>query len=375
MTDILFVDDNQRILEMLKRRFEKLGYQVSTANSAEEAEQIIEQKAIGIICLDYMMPDQSGFDFIQEFSQKDRIPVIMMTAHSSMNLAIEFMKAGGADFIEKPIDIEVLHIKIKRALNSFQKVNEARDAREQTEQKLRKSNKKLKKKHKDLESLYEELDQFTSSVSHELRGPLRQIGILSQLLERKGSGVLEEEEKEMLASIKDSAIRLTHLVNELLSFSKMAQDEMQLEEIDTLEMVRAIVNEVLDAHPEQKHEVHIGDLPKIEADPVLIRQVFTNLIDNALKYSSKEELSEIEIGNQKGEEEEIFYVKDNGVGFDPDMVDELYKGFRRLHDPEDFDGTGIGLVNVKRIVQRHHGKVWAESKENEGATFYFSLPH
>ncbi|MDW3649740.1 MAG: response regulator [Bacteroidia bacterium] len=375
MAHILFVDDNPRILEMLRRRFEKMDHQVSSANNAEIAENILKKELIDIICLDYMMPDQSGFDFIQDFHQKDRIPVIMMTAHSSMNLAIEFMKAGGADFIEKPIDVEVLHIKINRALHSFQQIRDAQDARDHSEQELRKSNQKLQKRHKELENLYEELDQFTSSVSHELRGPLRQIGMLSQLLEKKGAKCLDNNEKVMLGSIKDSAIRLTHLVNELLSFSKMSQDDMQVKEINTLEMVRTVVNEVLEAHPEQKHEVEIGELPLIEADPVLIRQVFINLIDNALKYSSKKDFSQIEIGCKRGEEEEIFYVKDNGVGFDPKMVDELYKGFRRLHDPDDFDGTGIGLVNVKRIIQRHHGKVWAESKENEGATFYFSLPH
>jgi len=377
MDTLLFIDDNKKILQMLSRRFGKLDYQVLVAASANEGRNMLTKQQIDLICLDHMMPDISGYDFFQEFSKDKSTPVIMMTAHSSLNLAIEFMKMGGADFIEKPIDIDIFHLKIQKAIAQHRALQEQIKARKDLEHMLLVSNQELRTKSTNLEILYADLEEFTAYASHELRSPVRQIRMLSQVIQKKASDRLSEEDQKMLTRIEDSTSTMNELIQGLLNLAKMSKAELILEPVDTSMTVREVVNSVLEEVSENsdKFTFEFKELPQVNADPVLLGQVFKNLISNAIKYSSKEAHPYIKIASRNLEIETVFFVQDNGVGFDPKQNDTLFKGFRRLHDPEDYPGLGIGLKLVKRIVQKHGGKVSAKGEKDKGATFSFTIPN
>src|SRR5690606_9635010 len=211
------------------------------------------------------------------------------------------------------------------------------------------------------------------SVSHDLRAPLRHIVGFIGLLESHIEDKLDEEARKYLNTISKAARNMRLLIDDLLSFSKMGRAEMMQTDIDLEPLLQEVIR---DAQPESERKIHweIAPLPRVKADPSLIRQVLVNLVTNAIKYTRPRELAKIEIGAQGTKDETIIYVRDNGVGFDMKYADKLFGVFQRLHRAEDFEGTGIGLANVRRVISRHNGRTWAESKPDEGSTFYFSLP-
>jgi len=217
-----------------------------------------------------------------------------------------------------------------------------------------------------------ELEAFTYSVSHDLRAPLRGIIGFTAILEEEYASKLDDEARRITSVIKNNTLKMGHLVDDLLAFSRMGKQELMKTDIDTKEMVNEIVNEL--TQEGNKIGWNILTLPFVQADANTIRQVWINLISNAIKYSSTKEESRIEIGSYPQDGHIVFYVKDNGVGFDEEYKHKLFKVFQRLHDAEEFEGTGVGLAIVEKIVSRHGGKAWAEGKENEGACFSFSLP-
>jgi light-regulated signal transduction histidine kinase (bacteriophytochrome) len=230
-----------------------------------------------------------------------------------------------------------------------------------------------KKTEKQLEFANKELESFSYSVSHDLRAPLRsQIGYC-KILEEDYMEKLDENGKRVLDIVQRNALKMNELIENLLEFSKVGKRELRKSEIDTEKLVQRVIEEVLDA-TQPKPETVVHPLAGIYADQALINQVWINLLSNAFKYSSKKEKPIIEIGCQTEGREIVFYVKDNGSGFDMAYADRLFGVFQRLHG-DDFAGTGVGLSIVKRIINRHDGRVWADAKVGEGATFYFSLPN
>lgn len=373
MYKLLIIDDQKSILQMLKRRFTKLDYQVFTTDNKDEALQILESEIIDLVLLDYMMPGVSGFDFFLHFHEKYDLPVIMMTAHSSINLVIEFMRNGGADFVEKPIDVEVLHLRIERAIKQYLHIKRQVNAKEEAESNLKETNLALLEKTEKLEQKNEELDAFTATVSHDLKAPVRNIMGFIGLLKRKLN--VEEAGKdvqEYFEFIEEGATKMNELITQLLDFAKMKELDEEIEPIDAQELVTEIVNSI-NINTPHNAQISIGLLPKVKGDATLIRQVFFNLIHNAVKYSRKKEKPMISITADRGEDETIFSIKDNGVGFNMEYTVRLFNMFVRLHSDE-FEGTGVGLANVKRIVERHNGRIWALGEEDKGATFYFTLP-
>ncbi len=373
MYKLLIIDDQKGILQMLRRRFAKLDYEVFTAENKDSALRILKSELIDLVLLDYMMPQVSGFDFFLNFHKKYDVPVIMMTAHSSINLAIEFMRSGGTDFVEKPLDIDVLHLRIERAIKQSQLVKNQTTAKEKAEAELRESNTALLEKTEKLEQKNEELDAFTATVSHDLKAPVRNIMGFINLLKRKLKiDDADKEVQEYFSFIEDGATKMNNLITELLNFAQMKEITKDLELIDTQRLVTEIVNSI-NLNTEHNAQISIGLLPKIKGDLTLIRQVFFNLIHNAIKYSRTKEKPIISITADRGENETIFAVEDNGVGFNMEYTVRLFNMFVRLH-PNEFEGTGVGLANVKRIVERHNGRIWASGQVDKGATFYFSLP-
>jgi len=225
----------------------------------------------------------------------------------------------------------------------------------------------------ELEDMNKELESFSYSVSHDLRAPLRHLtgfaGLLTEKLEN-----LDEEGKRYLQVISDSAIKMSRLIDDILLFSRMGRAEMRKISVDMNALVKEALRELETEVQGRDIRWDIGELPRVEGDPTMLRLVMINLIANALKFTRKKNQGIIGINAATKKKEVVFSVKDNGVGFDMKYGDKLFSIFQRLHREEDFEGTGIGLAHVKRLVHRHGGRVWAEGKVNEGASFSFSLP-
>jgi PAS domain S-box-containing protein len=220
-----------------------------------------------------------------------------------------------------------------------------------------------------------ELEAFTYSVSHDLRAPLRGIIGFTAILEEDYSNKLDDEAKRITGVIKANTLKMGHLIDDLLAFSRTGKQEITRTQINTGAMVNDIVGEMIQQNKGSSAiDWNIHSLPAINADMNTIRQVWINLISNAIKYSGNKEQPYIEIGSYPADGQTVFYVKDNGVGFDQQYKHKLFKVFQRLHNPEEFEGTGVGLALVEKIISRHKGKVWAEAEVDQGACFYFSLP-
>ncbi len=225
-----------------------------------------------------------------------------------------------------------------------------------------------------LEAANKELESFAYSVSHDLRAPLRAIDGFSKFLLDDHGSMLNPEGKRLLGLIRKNTKRMDQLIQDILALSRVARSEHNASKTDMAKIAMAMYNELNQSDLQMKIRFTIDPLPEAYADPTYIKQVWFNLISNAVKFSSTRPHPEIKIGGYTENKFNIYFIKDNGVGFNMDYSHKLFGVFQRLHKPEDFEGTGVGLAIVRRIINRHQGNVWAEAKENEGATFYFSIP-
>lgn len=232
----------------------------------------------------------------------------------------------------------------------------------------------LQKANADVTQLNKDLESFTYSVSHDLRAPLRSVnGYANVLIEDYGEQ-LDDEAKRVIGVIAKNGRRMGQLIDDLLNFSRLGRKELQLTAISMDVMVHSVIDEIRETGENLNAQIDVQALPAAKADMQMMRQVWHNLIANALKYSGKNDKPVITIGSTEQEGDVVYFVKDNGVGFNMLYVDKLFGVFQRLHKSDEFEGTGVGLALVKRITDRHKGRVWAEGELGKGATFYFSLP-
>ncbi|MGZ4035585.1 MAG: sensor histidine kinase [Bacteroidia bacterium] len=379
-TTILLVDDKPANIFALEKLLEKDARFFLTANSGKEALKIALENDIDLIILDVQMPVMDGFEVAQILKSNNRtknIPIIFATAEKKeQESIIKGFEEGAVDYLFKPLDPGITKAKVAVLLqNQVQKKEliEKNHSLEKADEKIRELNADLQKNLAQLETINKELESFSYSVSHDLRSPLRALNGYSRILEEDYSQILDDEAKRLLENIRKNATKMEILINNLLEFSKLGRKELSKSEVDMEGMLQNIIRD-MNQSEDHKAEIKLNALPVAHGDFPLLVQVWINLLFNALKYSSKKENPVIEIGAEKKENEIVYYIKDNGAGFDMHYANKLFGVFQRLHSNEDFEGTGIGLAIIHKIISRHGGKVWANSIPGEGATFYFSLP-
>ena len=251
--------------------------------------------------------------------------------------------------------------------------------RKLVEEKINKLNieleKRVAKRTEELISVNKELEAFSYSVAHDLKAPLRAINGFSSILMENYLDKVDKEAQNYLNLIKTNIQKMDTLIYDLLELSKIYRHEISFSKIDFNSMVNSIYNEIATPDVKEAFSFKVKSLPDSYGDSHLMHQVWINLLSNALKYTMKSKIKRIEVNGYKEGDNNIYYVKDSGVGFNPEYKNKLFGVFQRLHKTEEFEGTGVGLAIVQRIINRHKGKVWAEGEENNGATFYFSLPN
>ncbi len=226
---------------------------------------------------------------------------------------------------------------------------------------------------RELNLANKELESFSYSVSHDLRAPLRAIHGYSQLLNENYSAGLDDEGKRMLGRVMHNTKKMGQLIDDLLEFSRLGKAAVRKEEINFTAVAEEVVLELSQTFNNFHHKIVVQDLGTALADRVIIRHVMENLLLNAIKYSAKKESPEVLIGVTETKRGTTYFVKDNGAGFDMAYYDKLFGVFQRLHRQEEFEGTGVGLAIVQKIISKHRGEVWAEAAVNQGATFFFTL--
>ena len=219
-----------------------------------------------------------------------------------------------------------------------------------------------------------ELESFSYSISHDLRAPLRSVNGFADILKEDYGNELDEEANRLLDIIKNSGLKMGELIDDILAFSRLGRKELSKSNIDMTKLFTEVKDEISNEYKDHKSEVEIDSLQNISGDNALIRQVIVNLLSNAFKYSTENDIIKIKIASEVKGGRAIFSVSDNGAGFDMKYHEKLFGVFQRLHSNSQFEGTGVGLAIVKRIVEKHDGEIWAESVIGNGSTFYFSLP-
>lgn len=247
--------------------------------------------------------------------------------------------------------------------------------RREAERKLKDFNAELEarvhERTAELERANKDLESFSYSISHDLRAPLRAINGFAQILTSEEAHKLSDDGREMLTRIARAATKLGDLIDDVLEYSRTGRLAQTIEDVDMEQIARRIAGEFSAVYP--RAEIHVGSLPTVRGDPTMLRQVLENLIGNACKYSANRSEPEIEVGTRAENGDTVFYVRDNGVGFDMHYANKLFGMFQRLHTEREFEGTGVGLAIAKRLVERHGGRIWAESQPDQGATFQFTL--
>jgi len=361
---LLIVDDEEPQLKALCVTLEACGYSVHGISSSQEALVLLRRRTFDILLTDLRMPGLDGLGLIAAALEFDpTLVVVVMTGHGTIDTAVGAMKAGALDYILKPFKLSAILPVLERA---------------SAMRNLRLRNLELEMRVRDrtaeLEAANKELDAFSYSVSHDLRSPLRHIQGYAEMLARSLDGKLEGKQPHYLGVILDSTRRMGALIDNLLEFARLGRAELRMGQVDMEGLVRECISQL---HPETEGRTvrwEVGPLPPAAGDRTLLAQVLMNLLSNALKYSRTRAETVVEIGcapDKEGKGE--YYVRDNGVGFDMKYAGRLFGVFQRMHRESEFEGTGIGLANVRSIVNRHGGNVRAEAEPEKGATFHFTV--
>jgi signal transduction histidine kinase len=358
--NILLVDNEPGGLLALEAILEPLGQKLITARSGEEALRQLLAHDFALILLDIQMPELDGFQtaaLIRERERSRHTPIIFLTASYESEVQVfRGYAVGAVDYVFKPLRPEILRSKVSVFVE------------------LARTTEVVRKQAAQLEAANKDLESFSYSVSHDLRAPLRAIDGYSNILRERCGDKLGDEDNRVLGKIIENTQRMDTLIKDLLAFSQLGRRPVSAAEIDMDALAREVIDELRSAPGQRVPECVLKPLPVGWGDRSLIRQVWLNLLSNAIKFTGTREVPSIELGGTSEETRNVYYVKDNGAGFDMRYYDKLFGVFQRLHSAKEFPGTGVGLAIVQRVVAHHGGRAWAEGKPGEGATFYFALP-
>jgi signal transduction histidine kinase len=361
---LLIVDDESAQMRALCDTLSVEGYATHGYSSAQAALKALRPGEFDLLLTDLMMPEMDGITLINAAREIDStLGAVVMTGHGTIDTAVQAMKVGAFDYILKPFKLNVILPVISRALDvqRLRRENAELQAREQ-------------QRSEELAAAYQDLESFSYSISHDLRAPLRTIDSFVQVLEEDFAEGLGEEGRRVIGIIRRGSKTMDQLIVGLLEFSRVGRERLDPNRIDMTALAGAAAAEVMAVYTGPKPHIDIGDLPSVAGDATVIRQVWCNLIGNALKYSAKRPEPRVRVSGRIEGQEAIFQVEDNGAGFDMRYADKLFGVFQRLHRTEDFSGTGVGLAIVHRIIARHGGRISAQGAPDAGACFQFALP-
>ncbi len=380
---ILAVDDSATYLQELAATLRGEDYDVVLARSGEEALELLAVQPVDCILMDVQMPGLGGQETCRRIKSAPGlrdIPLIMLTALEDRAAMLDGLGSGADDFISKSSEFDVLRARVRTQIRRQQFEAENRQFREELLLKELEGAKARSAQEladarailvEELERSNKDLEAFSYSVSHDLRSPLRAIAGYTQMLEEDYADRLDEEGRRLIGVIRENSGFMGSLIDDLLAFSRLGRQAINAVQLDMAELAAEAWAE---ACPDGSAEFRVGPLPAAYADRALLRQVWINLLSNAVKYSSKRERPLVALSGREDAGESVYSVIDNGAGFDMRYYKKLFGVFQRLHDADEFAGTGVGLAIVHRVITRHGGRIWAEGKVGEGAAFHFSLP-
>ena len=404
---VLAVEDSMVQAKRLQRFFDEHNINATFCKTGVEALEVARNRKPLIIISDIVMPEMDGYTFcsrIKTDPELSDVPVILLTSLGDPMDIVKGLQAGADNFITKPYDDDYLMTRInylianrhvrqmgsndagieivfqgknfqinsdkQQILNLLLSVYEA--AVNRNEQ-LIEARRELEKSNEELQAANNELDAFSRTVSHDLKSPLTSVMGFAEMLKLDYDGILDDRANEYLESIIRSAGNMAKLIEDLLALSRSGRVDISPDIVNISDMARSVVNELRKVAYQGAYRVHIEEDIIVNADPGLMRVVLNNLIDNALKYSQRKVHPEVTIGRKQVRGQSVFFVQDNGEGFDMNMADDIFRPFIRLHFNEEFQGTGVGLSTVKRIIDRHGGAIWFESAPGEGTAFYITI--
>lgn len=414
--NILIVDDRQDKRLAMETIIADLNQNIVQASSGREALRHLLNMEFAVILLDVNMPGMDGFEtavLIRERKSLENVPIIFVSAISDTETHVSRgYSLGAVDYILAPIVPEILRAKVAVFVELYKTTEQVRRQaqdlrlahselemrvkertaelavtnealqmeireRQHAEESLRQLNLKLEERVSErtaeLRMANQELEAFSYSIAHDLRAPFRQIHGYVELLQEEFAADLPPEAQNYLKRIGSKSREMGQMVDDLLNLFGVVRQKFDFAILDLNDLIKDVIANTQEAVPDRRIVWNIGDLPTLKCNHGLVKQVFDNLVSNAVKYTRPRDPAHIEIGCNRTEQEDIIFIRDDGVGFDMRSMERLFGVFQRLHRAEDFEGTGVGLALTSRIVRKHGGSIWAEGKVGRGATFYFTL--
>ena len=366
---IMIVEDERILALDLAETLDELGYTVAgTASRGEEAIELARRLDPQLILMDVRLDgDIDGITAAETIRDEHDVPVVFLTAHADDDTLQRATSTEASAYLVKPFKPPDLRCVIEIALHKHAADMRLRENERWLEQ-------TLQHRTAALEAANRELEAFNYSVAHDLRAPLRGIDSFSQLLIERYSQRLDTEGLAYLNRVRAAASRMSQLIDALLSLAQVGRSELQPLDLDFSQLVQSAASEVAAANPGRSVPTVIAPGMRAYGDSRLLRIVVANLLENAWKFTARRQRPAVEVGPVQNTALPTYYVRDNGAGFDPAYASRLFGAFQRLHPDREFPGTGIGLAIVQRVIARHGGTVWADSRPEQGATFYFTLP-
>ncbi|MEM9904447.1 MAG: response regulator [Cyanobacteria bacterium P01_D01_bin.44] len=387
LIQLLIVEDNPGdafiIQEMLKQiQVPKINF--THVERLDDALQTLNHEPTDVVLLDLSLPDSLGLETLRSLQDHwSCLPIVILTITDDEEMAIQAMQEGAQDYLAKgQVSKESLIRSIRYAIERKRIQLELK----QHTVELEVANQTLNQRTAQLELANQELETFSYTVSHDLINPLTTIMGNASFLRFQYSEQLDKQVQKCIAKIENAAQHMDQLIQDLLQLSQMSRTDLQIDSVDLSFLVQEILRSIRQRQPARKVETGISPNLFAKGDPNLLSIALTNLLENAWKYTRKREKTCIEFGAVPPESsqiispkplppnQQVYFIRDNGAGFDMQRVGQLFMPFQRLHADQDFEGTGIGLATVQRIIQRHGGEIWAEAVVDQGATFYFTLP-